>query len=108
MPSVRSGPGLGKCWAKNPADMHFDLRLLGLWGSGISLTVLPEGCLHVCVPHQVWPRRSECCGRGVPTKVVCVECMKMCCLGGKNLVVKGLNELGSCIGYQECYLLDVL
>ena len=23
-------------------------------------------------------------------KVVCAECMKMCCLGGKNTVVKGL------------------
>ena len=23
--------------------------------------------------------------------MVCAECMKMCCLGGKNLVVKGLN-----------------
>ena len=29
--------------------------------------------------------------RGVPTKVVCAECIKMCCLGGKNSVVKGLN-----------------
>ena len=55
--------------------------------------VLPEGSLHVCGPHQVWPLRSECCGRGVPSKVVCAECMKMCCLGGKNSVVKGLNEL---------------
>ena len=45
----------------------------------------------MCGPHQVWPLRSECCGRGVPTKVVCAECMKMCCLGGKNLVVKGLK-----------------
>ena len=44
----------------------------------------------MCGPHQVWPLRSECCGRGVPTKVVCAECMKMCCLGGKNSVVKGL------------------
>ena len=52
--------------------------------------VLPEGSLHVCGPHQVWPLRSKCCGRGVPTKVVCAECMKMCCLGGKNSVVKGL------------------
>ena len=43
-------------------------------------------------PHQVWPLRSECCGRGVPTKVVCAECMKMCCLGGKNSVVKGLTH----------------
>ena len=25
-------------------------------------------------------------GRGGPTKVVCAECMKMCCLGGKNSV----------------------
>ena len=46
----------------------------------------------MCGPHQVWPLRSECCGRGVPTKVVCAECMKMCCLGGKNSVVKGLNS----------------
>ena len=42
-------------------------------------------------PTKFWPLRSKCCGRGVPTKVVCAECMKMCCLGGKNLVVKGLN-----------------
>ena len=46
----------------------------------------------MCGPHQVWPLRSECCGRGVPTKVVCAECMKMCCLGGKNSVVKGLIQ----------------
>ena len=46
----------------------------------------------MCGPHQVWPLRSECCGRGVPTKVVCAECMKMCCLGGKNSVVKGLSH----------------
>ena len=46
----------------------------------------------MCGPHQVWPLRSECCGRGVPTKVVCAECMKMCCLGGKNSVVKGLSK----------------
>ena len=46
----------------------------------------------MCGPHQVWPLRSECWGRGVPTKVVCAECMKMCCLGGKNSVVKGLTE----------------
>ena len=46
----------------------------------------------MCGPHQVWPLRSECCGRGVPTKVVCAECMKMCCLGGKNSVVKGLTK----------------
>ena len=45
----------------------------------------------MCGPHRVWPLRSECCGRGVPTKVVCAECMKMCCLGGKNSVVKGLK-----------------
>ena len=46
----------------------------------------------MCGPYQVWLLRSECCGRGVPTKVVCAECMKMCCLGGKNSVVKGLNR----------------
>ena len=26
-------------------------------------------------------------------KVVCTECVKMCCLGGKNSVVKGLTGL---------------
>ena len=42
-----------------------------------------------CVePHQVWPLRSKCCGRGAPTKVVCAECNG--CLGGENSVVKGL------------------
>ena len=45
----------------------------------------------MCEPHRVWPLRSECCGRGVPTKAVCAECMKMCCLGGKNSVVNGLS-----------------
>ena len=25
-------------------------------------------------------------------KWLCAECMKMCCLGGKNSVVKGLNK----------------
>ena len=25
--------------------------------------------------------------------MVCAECMKMCCLGGKNSVVKGLSTL---------------
>ena len=46
----------------------------------------------VCEPHQVWPLRSECCGRGAPTNVVCAECMKMCCRGGNNSVVRGLTE----------------
>ena len=34
MPSVRSGPSLGKCWAKIQLTSTFDLRLLGLWGGG--------------------------------------------------------------------------
>ena len=55
----------------------------------------------MCGPHQVWPLRSECCGRGVPTKVVCAECMKMCCLGGKNSVVKGLMHSNDHIIGQE-------
>ena len=49
------------------------------------------GALHVCYPHQVWPLRSECCGRGAPMKVACTECTKMCYLGGKNSVSKGLS-----------------
>ena len=63
--------------------------------------VLPEGSLHACGPHQVWLLRSECCGRGVPKKVVCAECMKMCCLGGKNSVVKGLTLLSSMHAHVE-------
>ena len=33
-------------------------------------------------PSLAPEERIECYGRGVPTKVVCAECMKMCCLGG--------------------------
>ena len=58
------------------------------WACGGHESVLPEGSLHACGPHQVWPLRSECCGRGVPTKVVCAEYMKMCCLRGKNSVIR--------------------
>ena len=53
--------------------------------------VLLETPLQVCGPHQVWPLRSECCGRGVPTKVVCAEYIKTCCHGGKNSVVNPLT-----------------
>ena len=59
----------------------------------------------MCGPHQVWPLRSECCGRGVPTKVVCAECMKMCCLGGKNSVVKGLIQIEAHFLFEECHSL---
>jgi len=27
-----------------------------------------SGALHVCLPYQVWPLRSKCCGRQAPTK----------------------------------------
>ena len=63
--------------------------------------VLPEGALHVCEPQQVWPLRRERCGRGVPMKVVCAECMKMCCLGGKNSVVKGLMGPRTCMNSDQ-------
>ena len=44
--------------------------------------------------------------------MVCAECMKMCCLGGKNSVVKGLKEKNSavclqiltCLGLPELHL----
>ena len=47
---------------------------------------------------------------GVPTKVVCAECMKMCCLGGKNSVVKGLisyisRACKNAVGYTKVGLL---
>ena len=44
--TVRSGPSLGKCWAKIRLTSTFDFRLLGLWGvmniiNGISRGVSP-------------------------------------------------------------------
>ena len=69
-------------------------KFSSIWVSHYRVLFEVERSVHVCGPHQVWPLRSECCGRGVPTKVVCAECMKMCCLGGKNSVVKGLNAGG--------------
>ena len=66
----------------------FDLRLLGLLGVMNIINGIARGG-SPCV--RVWPLRSECCGRGAPTNVVCAECMKMCCLDGKNSVVKGLK-----------------
>ena len=68
---------------ENPADIHIWPPITGLVGSWISLTVLLEGALHVCEPHQFSPLRSECCGRGAPTNVVCAECMKCVVLGGR-------------------------
>ena len=46
VPSVRSGPSLGKCWAKIRLTSTFDLRLLALWGvmniiNGIARGVSP-------------------------------------------------------------------
>ena len=91
MPSVRSGPSLGKCWAKIRLTSTFDLRLLGLWGvmniiNGIARGVSP--CVRA-PPSLATEERML--WRGVPMTVVCSECMKMCFLGGKNSVVKGLR-----------------
>ena len=40
--------------------------------------------------------------------MVCAECMKMCCLGGKNSVVKGLmrfsNELQSVVDDRGIFI----
>ena len=36
-----------------------------LW---ISLMVLAKGVLHVCLLHQIFPLKSECCGKGVSSK----------------------------------------
>ena len=33
--------------------------------------------------------------------MVCAECMKMCCLGGKNSVVKGLMAFLVCLLFRE-------
>ena len=89
MPSVRSGPSSGKSWVKIQLTSTFDLRLLGLWGVMNIINSIARG-VSPCVrappslaaeERMLWERS---------TKVVCAECMKMCCLGGKNSVVKGL------------------
>ena len=65
-------PSLGEALHESQSNLYFDPQLLG-W-SWISLMVLAERALHVCLSHQVWPLRSECCGRGAPAIVACAEC----------------------------------
>ena len=38
--------------------------------------------------------------------MVCAECMKMCCLGGKNSVVKGLTDpiIGASLHVNKTYI----
>jgi len=38
---------------------------------------IARGALHVHLFNQVWPQRSEGCGRGTPANVACVECTQM-------------------------------
>ena len=40
--------------------------------------------------------------------MVCAECMKMCCLGGKNSVVKGLIWLDTMDRVEGCRTLFVV
>jgi len=42
---------------------------------------MAEGALHVHLSHQVWPQRSERCGRGTRANVACAECTQMCTVG---------------------------
>ena len=44
----------------------------------------------------------------MPTKVVCAECMKMCCLGGKNSVVKGLTKIKTIMHFSMAYFTLVI
>ena len=46
----------------------------------------------MCWPHRVWPLRSEPVGEEYLRKWCALNSMKMCCLGGKNSVVKGLRS----------------
>ena len=41
-------------------------------------------------PTKFGRRGANAVGEEYLRKCVCAECMKMCCLGGKNSVVKGL------------------
>ena len=61
----------------------------------VSCRVLPERALQ-SEPHQVWPLRRKCCRRAPPTKVVCTECIKICCLGVKNSIVRRLCSPPPC------------
>ena len=45
--------------------------------------------LHVCLPHQARPLRSEPCVRGAPMNVAHAECMKMCTVEERIQLLKG-------------------
>ena len=48
----------------------------------------------MCLPHQVWLLKNECCGRGVPTNVTHAECMQMCTAGIRiqSLIIKDRKQ----------------
>ena len=74
VPLLRSSPGLGEVLHENQSN----LNCFATGWSGISLMVLPEGALHVHLSHQVWPQKSEHCGKGKPSNMACAECKQMC------------------------------
>ena len=89
VPAVRSAPSLGRSWALTST---FDLRLLGLWVViDIINSIARRGSPCVLAPPSL-VLRSECCGRGAPTKVVCADCMKKLLSWRKNSVIKGLTQ----------------
>lgn len=58
-------------------------QLLVFW---VVMNIINRGALHVCLPLQVCPLRSECCRRGAPTNVALSECNVE-----KNLGLKGFK-----------------
>ena len=86
---------LGRCCMKIRPTSTFDPKLLGLWISMNQYIIngIAWGALHVHLPYQVWPLRSECCGRVATMKMVHAECMQIGTVGERIRWLKGFNLL---------------
>ena len=99
VPPFRSGPSLDKVLHANQLILHFDPQLLGFWVVIISLMVLPEGALLVCLSHQVWPASEEQMLQQTSTHESgkCWMHINVYCWG-KNWVFKGLICIATATG----------
>ena len=75
--------------------------------SWVVMNIINGITLHVHLSHQVWPQRSECCGRGTPTYVACAECTQMCIVGKglKGFKVSKLLRYAAVLTFNCIYLL---
>ena len=75
VPLLRSSPSLEEGLHENQSNLHFHPKLFCSWVVMNIITgiAMAEGALHVHLSNQVWPQRSERCGRGRPANVACAE-----------------------------------